>query len=185
MIFSGRAVDLSASGTLQHRRGDQSPLIAHVPSRASGRYHALRSLPPLQQLRRGSTSPCNPLEAGGSIQQITQMMNNRRRKERRPRLFIIWGDRGDLNPRPPGPQPGALTRLSYGHRDQPNSSTPAKNRRTASARGALRVGENEDGMRGGDPHPVCIDECFEAVRAMDRSACRSPPGSSRPPTSIS
>src|SRR5712692_9761307 len=26
------------------------------------------------------------------------------------------GDRGDLNPRPPGPQPGALTKLSYGHR---------------------------------------------------------------------
>src|SRR2546423_12700980 len=26
-----------------------------------------------------------------------------------------WGDRGDLNPRPPGPQPGALTELSYGH----------------------------------------------------------------------
>ena len=25
------------------------------------------------------------------------------------------GDRGDLNPRPPGPQPGALTGLSYGH----------------------------------------------------------------------
>jgi hypothetical protein len=25
------------------------------------------------------------------------------------------GDRGDLNPRPPGPQPGALTELSYGH----------------------------------------------------------------------
>ncbi len=28
-----------------------------------------------------------------------------------------WGDRGDLNPRPPGPQPGALTGLSYGHQD--------------------------------------------------------------------
>ena len=26
-----------------------------------------------------------------------------------------WGDRGDLNPRPPGPQPGALTGLSYDH----------------------------------------------------------------------
>ncbi len=30
-----------------------------------------------------------------------------------------WGDRGDLNPRPPGPQPGALTRLSYGHHGRP------------------------------------------------------------------
>ena len=27
-----------------------------------------------------------------------------------------WGGRRDLNPRPPGPQPGALTELSYGHR---------------------------------------------------------------------
>ena len=26
-----------------------------------------------------------------------------------------WGERGDLNPRPPGPQPGALTELSYAH----------------------------------------------------------------------
>ena len=26
-----------------------------------------------------------------------------------------WGGRGDLNPRPPGPQPDALTRLSYFH----------------------------------------------------------------------
>src|SRR3989442_3524788 len=34
-----------------------------------------------------------------------------------------WGDRGDLNPRPPGPQPGALTRLSYGHHDQMDSNT--------------------------------------------------------------
>src|SRR5437879_4384228 len=25
------------------------------------------------------------------------------------------GGRGDLNPQPPGPQPGALTELSYGH----------------------------------------------------------------------
>jgi len=23
--------------------------------------------------------------------------------------FISWGERGDLNPQPPGPQPGALT----------------------------------------------------------------------------
>ncbi len=29
-----------------------------------------------------------------------------------------WGGRGDLNPRPPGPQPGALTWLSYGHHMQ-------------------------------------------------------------------
>lgn len=28
---------------------------------------------------------------------------------------LTWGDRGDLNPRPPGPQPGALTELSYDH----------------------------------------------------------------------
>src|SRR6478736_9337721 len=28
------------------------------------------------------------------------------------------GDRGDLNPRPPGPQPGALTGLSYDHHDK-------------------------------------------------------------------
>lgn len=26
-----------------------------------------------------------------------------------------WGDRGDLNPRPLGPQPSALTGLSYDH----------------------------------------------------------------------
>ena len=34
-----------------------------------------------------------------------------------PSPSLRWGDRGDLNPRPPGPQPGALTELSYGHRD--------------------------------------------------------------------
>ena len=27
----------------------------------------------------------------------------------------LWGGRRDSNPRPPGPQPGALTKLSYGH----------------------------------------------------------------------
>src|SRR5439155_9680976 len=37
--------------------------------------------------------------------------------------LFTWGDRGDLNPRPPGPQPGALTKLSYGHHDQMDSST--------------------------------------------------------------
>ena len=35
---------------------------------------------------------------------------------------LLSGDRGDLNPRPPGPQPGALTELSYGHRE--NGSNP-------------------------------------------------------------
>ena len=30
-----------------------------------------------------------------------------------------WGDRRDSNPRPPGPQPGALTELSYGHHAPP------------------------------------------------------------------
>ena len=25
------------------------------------------------------------------------------------RFYYLWGERGDLNPRPPGPQPGALT----------------------------------------------------------------------------
>src|SRR6266568_6757444 len=29
------------------------------------------------------------------------------------------GGRGDSNPQPPGPQPGALTELSYGHHAQP------------------------------------------------------------------
>ena len=28
---------------------------------------------------------------------------------------IRWGDRRELNPQQPGPQPGALARLSYGH----------------------------------------------------------------------
>src|SRR3989440_4094266 len=32
-----------------------------------------------------------------------------------PKNGVVEGDRGDLNPRPPGPQPGALTKLSYGH----------------------------------------------------------------------
>src|SRR4029079_9648691 len=34
----------------------------------------------------------------------------------------VEGDRGDLNPQPPGPQPGALTGLSYGHHLQPDDS---------------------------------------------------------------
>lgn len=35
----------------------------------------------------------------------------------------IWGDRGDLNPRHPGPQPGALTELSYGHQGETSLET--------------------------------------------------------------
>ena len=38
------------------------------------------------------------------------------------RQTLPWGDRGDLNPRPPGPQPGALTELSYGHQRGPRQS---------------------------------------------------------------
>jgi hypothetical protein len=34
-----------------------------------------------------------------------------------------WGDRGDLNPRPPGPQPGALTELSYDHHENIHHTT--------------------------------------------------------------
>ena len=34
-----------------------------------------------------------------------------------------WGERGDLNPRPPGPQPGALTELSYAHHAGGQSAT--------------------------------------------------------------
>ncbi len=30
---------------------------------------------------------------------------------------MVWGDRRDLNPQHPGPQPGALAKLSYGHRE--------------------------------------------------------------------
>src|SRR5690606_30106153 len=41
-----------------------------------------------------------------------------------------WGDRGDLNPRPPGPQPGALTGLSYGHRDHLKCKGRGTERRT-------------------------------------------------------
>ena len=33
-----------------------------------------------------------------------------------------WGDRGELHPRPPGSQPGALL-LSYGHRASPGNRT--------------------------------------------------------------
>ena len=36
-----------------------------------------------------------------------------------------WGERGDLNPRPPGPQPGALTELSYAHHGTRQSATSA------------------------------------------------------------
>src|SRR5690606_40964114 len=41
-----------------------------------------------------------------------------------------WGDRGDLNPRPPGPQPGALTGLSYGHREHLKCKGRGTERRT-------------------------------------------------------
>src|SRR5690606_14932439 len=41
-----------------------------------------------------------------------------------------WGDRGDLNPRPPGPQPGALTGLSYGHREHLKCTGQGTERRT-------------------------------------------------------
>ena len=34
-----------------------------------------------------------------------------------------WGERGDLNPRPSGPQPDALTRLSYAHHEGCHSGT--------------------------------------------------------------
>ena len=42
-------------------------------------------------------------------------LTEKARRERRwprpegPRPPHVWGDRGDLNPQPPGPQPGALT----------------------------------------------------------------------------
>ncbi len=39
----------------------------------------------------------------------------RRQAETAVHRRVTQGDRGDLNPRPPGPQPGALTGLSYGH----------------------------------------------------------------------
>ena len=32
-----------------------------------------------------------------------------------PFQVLKWGERGDLNPRPLGPQPSALTGLSYAH----------------------------------------------------------------------
>ena len=37
-----------------------------------------------------------------------------------------WGDRGDLNPRPLGPQPSALTGLSYDHHADVQSATPRR-----------------------------------------------------------
>src|SRR5438552_2708436 len=38
------------------------------------------------------------------------------------RFALIWGVQWDLNPRPPGPQPGVLTKLNYGHRLLPGIS---------------------------------------------------------------
>lgn len=40
----------------------------------------------------------------------------------------FWGERGDLNPRPSGPQPDALTWLSYAHHVVPQSAISSAHR---------------------------------------------------------
>ncbi len=74
------------------------------------------------------------------------------------RRALTWGDRGDLNPRPSGPQPDALTKLSYGHHgtyDLSGGDGQARQpvgRRvawTASARSALTVQPAIAGPTGG------------------------------------
>ena len=79
---------------------------------------------------------------------------------RQPPGTSVWGDRGDLNPRPPGPQPGALTELSYAHHGTRQSATAPFDRHNllperAAAGGLLQKGwyENDgdlDALRG---HP--------------------------------
>lgn len=44
-----------------------------------------------------------------------------------------WGDRGDLNPRPLGPQPSALTGLSYDHHAVLHCATHERNYQRALA----------------------------------------------------
>src|SRR6266508_1982274 len=56
------------------------------------------------------------------------------------------GDRGDLNPRPPGPQPGALTELSYGHHAERVSVGHGRTRSASRfpwRRDPLRAGEGQ------------------------------------------
>src|SRR2546423_9935152 len=81
-----------------------------------------------------------------------------------------WGGRGDLNPQPPGPQPGALTELSYGHHERAGPILPAApsppvmtSRRLAAhpqperLRGAARRADQGDRAerRGGADAPSC------------------------------
>ena len=63
----------------------------------------------------------------------------------------LWGGRGDLNPRPPGPQPGALTWLSYGHHRCPPAAGRPRERKAYGTRSRLPTSVRAAGAP--DPSP--------------------------------
>ena len=48
--------------------------------------------------------------------------------------WVVWGERRDLNPRSPGPQPGALTELGHAHREGTSDSSTGAATRSNSLR---------------------------------------------------
>ena len=96
-----------------------------------------------------------------------------------------WGERGDLNPRPPGPQPGALTELSYAHHGTDQSATGRPDRhntvrqRAATAGGSVR--RPHRGASGGAQREVITDDRHR-IRLTEWPSTRGPPaGSSSEP----
>ena len=84
--------------------------------------------------------------------------------------LAAWGDRGDLNPRPPGPQPGALTELSYGHQGSAILGPMPRADETNCLAG--RCGGRVARRTRGPPGP-------KGCRAPGRSRTRNRPGRNR------
>src|SRR5207244_1791580 len=79
------------------------------------------------------------------------------------------GDRGDLNPRPPGPQPGALTKLSYGHRVANRMAHPTGATRATSASRRVDLAlPGEGSQRVGGLEPERFGDGGVRHRAADR-----------------
>lgn len=84
--------------------GAQSPLIARDVSFCFVDV-SLALAAPLYYV--GEIPPPHPLRPRVQLTNDPQKMKTGKATTPAP-VFIFWGDRRDLNPRPPGPQPGAL-----------------------------------------------------------------------------
>jgi hypothetical protein len=114
------------------------------------------------------------LEALGTAELTTAVLRSRSLQRRRPpasrgRPPPPWGGRGDLNPRPPGPQPGALTGLSYGHH--------GSRQHRAASWGAGQTGSVHRGVWPGAAPRWAYPFGHAPVAQLDRAAGFYPAGS--------